>query len=353
MGLFRRRSRSDAATAAAQVTAITEFWSWWQATGSEQVARAIADGTAESVSSLIDERVKGIDPGLSWELGPGTWPSRHRLMVTPEGNPALRATAHRWLRAAPAAGEVWCYADSRQPLSDLEGTTLQVDGVRITPSEVQVAARVNGPALDVTVYHPAFADLADAQRAQASFLVLDWVLGETVTETWLGEITTTPVVPLDPVPVAGLPAVIEQLRDQYTDAAGNPVWAMLTGTADDGLPVVAMAQVPLRPAVAPHLDTCVQILVWFRDRTPEGLPQPECLEDLRAFEEHLRARLGGSGRLLAQQTHAGVRQLLYYIDRTTPAAGQLEAATTGWTRGNVTVGVQYDPSWQMVAHLRG
>lgn len=353
MALFRRRPRSGAPDATAALESISRFWSWWHATGADQIAQAIESSTVEAMAPAIAEQVAAIDADLSWELSPGNGLSRHLLVVSPGGNPALRATARRWLLAAPAPDDVWSYADSRQPVADLAAMTLRLEDTEIAPSEVEVAARVTGAGFDATLYHPAFASLAEPQRLQAAFLVLDWVLGENAVETWVHEISTTTVKPLDPIPALGLRTVVDHLQTEYTDDDGNPAWAMLTGTADDGAPVIAMAQVPLRASTAPHFDTCVRVVVPFTDQTPEGLPGPDSLAELRGFEDHLTHRLGSSGRLVVHQTHGGVRLLSYYVDRATPAADQLRAAVSGWRQGRVEVTAQHDPSWELVAHLRG
>lgn len=355
MALFRRRPRSGAsdATVTATTEAIGRFWSWWHATGADQLAQAIDGRTVETLAPVVAEQVEAIDAELSWELSPGGGRSRHLLVVSPGGNPALRATARRWLLAAPPPDDVWSYADSRQPVADLDGLVLGLDGTEIAPSEVEVAAHVTRATVDVTVYHPAFAGLDQAQRMQAAFLVLDWVLGENAVETWVGEIATTTVKPLDPIPVIGLRTVVDHLQTEYTGDEGDPVWSMLTGELVGGTPVIASFQMPLRAATAPQFDTWVQVTVPFTDRTPEGFPGPESLPELRHLEDHLVDRLGHSGRLVAHQTHGGVRLMHFYVDRATPAADQLRAAVTGWRQGRVEVTAQHDPSWEQVAHLRG
>ncbi|HEY4568852.1 MAG TPA: hypothetical protein VIH10_05280 [Kribbella sp.] len=61
----------------------------------------------------------------------------------------------------------------------------------------------------------------------------------------------------------------------------------------------------------------------------------------------------GSGNLLAHETSAGTRVLHYYTDSTTPADTQLQAATTGWPHGKVTLTTHPDPTWHNIAHLSG
>jgi hypothetical protein len=352
MGLFRRR-RDSGPDPRAQAAAVTAFWSWWTAGGSAQVAAAIEDRSVQGQVDPLNRRVASVDGRLAWELGAGTDGSRHRLVVSPEGDPAVRGIARRWLLAAPPADGTWCYADSRQPLADPEDAALGIGDEQVTVRDTVVAARVVGAEVEVSVHHPAFARLPEKEQRQAAMLMLDWVLGENEVEAWVGEIRTTPVAPLDPVPVTGLRSVVEELRRRHTDADGSPGWAVLEGTTPDGAAVVALAQQPLKAVTAPQLDTYLRVVVPYTDRTDAGLPGPAALAELRALEDHLRERLGGSGRIVALQSSDGVRVLHTYVDGTTPAAGQLEAAVTGWRQGRVTVDASPDPGWQHVAHLRG
>jgi hypothetical protein len=103
---------------------------------------------------------------------------------------------------------------------------------------------------------------------------------------------------------------------------------------------------------APHLDTYVPVVVPYAERTDEGLPGPGSLTELRGLEDHLRERLGGSGRVVAHQSHDGVRVLHLYVDGTTPALEQVRAAVRGWEQGPVEVSAQPDPAWDAVRHLR-
>jgi len=116
--------------------------------------------------------------------------------------------------------------------------------------------------------------------------------------------------------------------------------------------VLAATQVPLRAATSPDLDTHVRVVVPYQDRTEAGLPGNGSLQALRDFEDHLNARLEGSGRMVAHESCGGVRQLHLYVDGTTPAAEQVRVAAVGWHQGRVDVTVTHDPGWDGVAHLR-
>jgi hypothetical protein len=230
---------------------------------------------------------------------------------------------------------------------------LTLEDTEIPVGIATAAARVAGADLNVTVYHPAFADLSEQQRTLAGFLLLDTVLGESAVETWVGTIDTTTHEPLDPVPLAGLRAVIRELAERFTDADGEPAWVLMEGSTQDGDRVLASAQIPLRSATAPQFDTRIAVSVPYTDRTPDGLPTSESLSALQKFTDHLIDRLGESGKLVAHETHGGIRLLHFYVDGGTPAAEQLRPAITGWGQGEVSIAAAADPGWQLVQHLRG
>ncbi|MGN6636586.1 MAG: hypothetical protein ACTHJ6_14170, partial [Oryzihumus sp.] len=180
------------------------------------------------------------------------------------------------------------------------------------------------------MHHPAWSDLDPQTRTQAAFLLLDTVLGEAAVETWLGEVSAAELEPLDAIPLTGLRSVVHSLEEHHLGADGEPTWAMLEGAGPTGRPGLAVTQVPLRSAMAPHLDTHVAVVVPYTDTTEQGLPGAECLPRLRSHEEQHTHPVGPSGRLVAHESHEGVRVLHLYVDGTTPSAEQVRAAVSGW-----------------------
>jgi hypothetical protein len=348
---FLRRSPSPR-SGASELEAISRFWAWWQTQGAEQTALAIADQDPGRMVAPLSKQVKAINDGLAWELAPGST-STHILVVSAEGNPALRGVARRWRRAAPASDGLWDYSDSRLPAADPGQITLKLGETSLDVASASAWARVSGADLDVAVYHPAFARLADTERRLATLLLLDTVLGESAVETWIGTIESAVEEPLDPVPLVGLRAVVRELTERFTDADGEPAWVLMEGSTQAGDRVLAGAQIPLRSATAPHLDTYVAVSVPYTDRTPEGLPGDGSLRPLQHFGDHLSARLGESGRLVAYESHGGTRILHLYVDGNTPAVEQLRPAITGWDQGEVAMTATADPGWEHVQHLRG
>ncbi|GAA4357060.1 DUF695 domain-containing protein [Angustibacter luteus] len=346
---FLRRKQPDGGRD--EHSAIAAFWQWWTESGAALTAEAIAGRDPDAMVGALSERVDAIDPGLAWELGPGS-DSSHVLVVTSEGNPDLRPLSRRWRMAAPAADPVWAYSDVRLPAPDVQDVVLRIGEVDLDAGSASADVRVSGTQIDVVVHHPRFPELPEDAQRTATFLLLDAVLGEADVETWVGQIAASELPALDPVPLVALRAVVADVQAQNTGPDGEPHWVMLNGTTPDGGAILASAQVPLRASTAPHLDTYVPVVVPFGDHTEQGLPGPASLVALRDLEDHLTVLLGESGRVVAHQSHDGVRILHLYVDGTTPAAEQVRAGVVGWDQGEVEVGVQLDPGWTSVAHLR-
>ncbi|GAA3140660.1 hypothetical protein JOF29_000462 [Kribbella aluminosa] len=344
MPIFKRRRRN-----AVEADPIGAFWSWWTTTGAGLVADAVARREPSATNADLTERLGRIHPELEWELGRGLH-AEHVLIVTAAGNPAHRAVARRWLRAAPPSDQVWEYADLRRPGP---AVTIQFEGLPPVPIEESVVSiEPDSASVHVGVHHPAFASLSVDAQQRVTFLILDLVLGEEMVETWVGAIEALADAPADGVPVMELLPAVAGFAAEHTLEDGSPAWKMLEGTRD-GQRVIATAEYPLRSIRRPHLDTHVEVSIRYPVVREDGLPESEMLDELRAFEDHLTDRLGGSGNLLAHETSGGVRILHYYTDGSTPADAQLQAATTGWPHGKVAVTTTLDPGWQNVSHLAG
>ena len=326
------------------------FWAWWAAEGAAACEAGIEAGTIEDLVDELNARVHALSPELAWELGPSET-SAHRLVVSPEGNPAARATARRWLMAAPEPTETWTYADARPADPDPASGSIRVGDAEVDFAEIRVAATRVGHHVDVAVHHPLLRDLPEQARGVVVFISLDHTLGETDCETWIGNVEPALELPDDTVSLVGLRDLVAEVRADAIGEDGEPTWVMLQGELD-GSPLMAVAQVPLASSFAPHLDAHLAVEVPFTDTTDEGLPAPGALDDLRALEDHVTTRLGASGRLVAHETGCGRRTLHYYVDSARPTAGVVEAAVGGWTQGRVEVVHTPDPGWQAVRHLR-
>lgn len=326
------------------------FWAWWTSEGASLVEAAIEAGTVVDLADAITERVQAVAPGLAWELGPGL-AAQHRLVVTAEGNPDLRATARRLLLAAPEATGTWEYADARGAALDPAEGGMRVGEVDVDFASIRVGATRVGNHVDVVVHHPRMRELPEQARGTVMFISLDHTLGETECETWVGNVDAALDAPVDGLTLDGLRDLVAQVRADATADDGGPVWVILRGEVD-GTPLMAMAQVPLAPSWAPHLDAHLSVDVPFAAATDDGFPTDATLDQLRALEDHLAERIGDMGRLVAHETGSGRRTLHFYVDSARPTAGVAEAAVQGWSQGSVVVTHAPDPGWHGVRHLR-
>ena len=333
--------------------AVDEFWCWWRDGGAARAARAVESGDSRSVVPEITSLVEAVEPGLTWEFGPGSENgepgARHRLTVSAAGVPELRGAARRWLAGAPSADDEWCYADVREPV---ECRAMYFRDRRLDVDDAEVVPHVGLSTADVTVHHPAFDGLGAEDRMMAAYLLLDAVCGEEAVEMWIGRIRANAMVPTgDALPLRRLPGVLLELARDNVDDEGHPAWQILHGETADG-PMVAMVRVPLTPLSAPEYDQHVAVSVPYTDVEPSGLPGSDSLPGLRDLEDHLVERVEGSGECVAAESCDGVRLLHFYVDSSTPACEQLRVAAAGWDQGPVTVEVSDDPGWRSVAHLR-
>jgi hypothetical protein len=344
MPLFRRRAGNTG-------DATRAFWDWWQREGRDAAERSTGSSAgAAAFAELMSQHVATLG-SLGWEIGAGET-SRHVLVLTSEGDPALRALARRVVLAAPEADDTWSYVDARPPAQDPESVVLSAgDGDALSLGEVVVGARKAGTRLDVVVHHPAFKDLPQEVRAQVTFLALDTALGEVDTEVWLGEVTPAELAPLDGFGLNALRAVVRDLKGQHVDRDGNPGWVLLQGETPAG-PLVAAARAPLHPLTAPHLDTHVAVVLPYDHATEAGLPADGSVEALREVEDTLAAELGVSGAVVAHQSVAGVRTLHVYVDSAADAVPVVRRVAATWPQGKASVHAMSDPGWQAVSHLR-
>jgi hypothetical protein len=342
MRIFRRQASEPDPNA---------FWDWWAETGRALTSGSVSRGEAAGTIDALGSAVAGVHPELSWEIAPGEL-SAHVLVVTAAGNPDLRASARRWLLAAPPSDETWSYSDHRLPRVDPESVTLPSVGAPVDFAGIRVTARLAGPRFDVVVHHPGFAALDAASRLQVAFLALDLALGEYDVELWIGDISTTEHSLIDGFGLSALRAVVHDLKADHVDQDGQPSWALLQGETPAG-PLLASAQIPLHPVTAPHLSVHVAVLLPYVHQTPEGLPEDASLQSLRQFEDRLGFALGPDGRVVAHQTSAGARLLHLYVDEASDAVTRVQRAAHEWSEGTAAVQSQLDPSWQGVQHLSG
>ena len=108
----------------------------------------------------------------------------------------------------------------------------------------------------------------------------------------------------------------------------------------------------LHPLTAPNLDTYVQVVLPYADRTDTGMADGRSLETLRAFEERLERALGTSGQVVAHLSTDGARTLHAYVDSTADLLPTVKDLARSWGEGKAAVHEMHDPGWAAVSHLR-
>lgn len=318
------------------------FWQWWSSDGKSRFSAAADSGQWDGLAAEMGDRLAAVHPDLGWDTGPGRT-SRHLLAVSSEGDPALRRTAERWLRYAPAADTEWEYAAARQPVSDVAGKSIDIDGHSIHLGEARFELQEDSRRgrLDVVVHHPHFGEAAPGRRLQVSLLLLDWSLGEDAVTRWVGDVETSTEPGTSDVTASDLPAAVATLATHTRNE-----WVLLDGSTPDGWPIMVTARRPLRWIDYPMFDLHSEVRLAYADTEENGLPTPGSLEVLRGSEARISTTLGTRGILVARVSATGTRALHYYSDsEDSDARAAIEAAavvTGGRVRHNP------DPGWTQV-----
>jgi hypothetical protein len=331
---FRGRNRSGPNQAAA---AVKRFWSWW-VIARHEVAVAIDRGAHQQVRGLIEPKARGLHQDLAWYVGPGVQ-ARYMLVLTGSRRPDLRPLTERWRRAGPPDDATWEYHPAAPAEPDAFAGPVA--------STAMIYADDRRCRLDLTVFHPVFDQLDEADRNRVADVLVGWALGEDETDRWIGEIDTSTDRPLDSVPVAMLASVTSQLTDRW----GGDRWSMIEGSFGDRR-LIAAVRHPLHRVDHPLLDQHLAVRLPYRETTPDGLPSRHALDELLYFEEALVARLRGQALFVAHQTTSGERLLHFYADSTASPIPIVRASLNGYPGPTPSVLAQLDPGWESIGHLR-
>jgi len=337
MGLFRK---SQAASGPHPITA---FWTWWAEEG-----HGIDPSQNSRATDELTRRVAAIQPDLTWHFGPGE-ASQHRLTVSAGGVAEVRPSAERWLRAAPPADPKWEFRSSQQADPDALSNVLEIAGhkVDLASTEFHVESVDDELRVHVGVHHPAFARLPEQVRAQVTFLVLDWLLGEDDVERWLGHIQPLSSTPEPAGSAADVVAAVAKIAAQRDPDE----WTIAQWEDKAGVPGLVTTRRGLRWVDHPTLDRH-QIVSAAYPAKENGLPSDAAsLDDLRGIESDLESLLSSRGILVGYETYRGRRTFHAYTDGEDQ---NIDAAINDWAgRGHFSVDAQPDPAWSQVRHFTG
>jgi hypothetical protein len=357
MGIFRRPRETNAAVPAS----ISEFWEWWaqarpqiQASlhdqdksdldgGDQDEGDQVGDGLPTPIVEELSSRVQKIHPELQWEIGGED--DAPVLTVTGAGDPELRGLAERWHRAAPqgAAAGGWRFHPARQADPEMLEHKLLLGDHEFDLDYVKLGMRADAgrARVDISAYHPDFLFVSDEQRFQVARHVLDWSMGEDDVARWIGEITIAIEAPVDALPPAMLPAVVEQISEPFDE----PTWLTGEGRTPRGHPARLGARFPLHRQDYPLCDLHVAISLPYAHSNPDRLPVEPSAGALRKFEKKL-AGLGDRAVLAVRETGDGLRVFHLYADPDSGVIAELDQLAAAWSEGKAKVASTNDPGWR-------
>ncbi len=320
----------------------TDFWAWW-AGARDQVATGVeTGGLSGAVVADISRAVTAVHRDMAWELGPGR-SARHAFCISPEGDPALRQVALRWLADAPPADATWEYHASKQANPSLDTLRLDVGGQTFALAEMRAIASWDETRrrVDVRLWHPGFETAPANVRVQVMFIFLDNLVGEDEVERWIGEVEA-----LD-APTGGrtpdeLRAEIGRRREE--DPGGDASWILGERTARDGSTELVLFDAALKRIDHPFAD--IHVAMAIRLDGAGGLPDDAEAEQLNAEEDALVATLPGVAQFAGRTTTRGLRTLHFV----TADEAAMKAAIDAWALDlpprHIKVDLERDMGWE-------
>ncbi|WP_020470636.1 DUF695 domain-containing protein [Zavarzinella formosa] len=126
-------------------------------------------------------------------------------------------------------------------------------------------------------------------------------------------------------------------------------WAILRGESE-GAPMFIRRHTGAAPFKGhPELSFRLGIAIPLLRPSPEGLPEPDEIEELDQIEDALRGALTPSRRgvLVLAITTNGMREFVFYIRSEADAAGAVKAAEAAAGDHEVQHYVASDPTWDV------
>ncbi len=319
---------------------ITAFWEAWPDLR-EAIEHDLAAGEYGEGTAALTEYVEAIHPELEWDVRFGI--SAENALCLTSGDHRLRHLAARWVDAAPPPDERWEFHPARPPIGP---ELFELDGLDIDPTEAQFFAELDPDAehLSIMVSHPAFQGLDEANRFQATFRMLDDLLGEDGTEKWIDSVDASPVAPRNAAPLTDLVLMVDELAATATGER----WIVFE-PEDPRDPSSLDVNLALKRLDHIHATDYVSANLHFDDEAGVGRPSDEDAQRLDALEEELLAALGTRGVEFARGLFPGIMVLHLYVQPdATPIAED-------WARRHQDtvyhLEVESDPGWDRMHEL--
>ncbi len=321
---------------------IAAFWAWWPTVGAG-IAGSIGDGSLQRWVEPISRAVKDLDPRLGWELSAGAQ-ARHALIVTPEGDPAVRPVALAWREAAPPADATWEYHAARQPGP---AGTLQLGGMDVDLADFRAIASWDSARerVDVNLWHPTVAAAPGDAGLRAAFLFLDNLLGEEVVERWIGAIDLLPEA------ISGrTPAELVAEVQRRSEAATGGTWTL--GTLEfGGQEAIAALNLSIKPIDHPYSQHRLTVTIARGTEHLAGVGEAEA-ERVNDAEDALAAALVEHGGVhLGHVTRRKDRIICWMVRDAEAARAEAGAWAAAHPELGAKVQVTADPGWSIRKEL--
>jgi hypothetical protein len=204
--LFKRSRHGQSRTFK---TRVIDFWGWF-AKNAERFYEMIEVKRCNELHAEVSARMDALMPGAAWVFGPGVNGSGHSFTFTGEGDPRRQLLAAYWLTQAPSLAG-WTFHATKQRMPDISGHRIHFNDLVFNPLEFWLTTYVDeeDEAIDLTVWHPAFPQMAERTRWTAIFLYLDEVLGELGTQNWINEIKVSDSQLAEAMPLTELASYVD------------------------------------------------------------------------------------------------------------------------------------------------
>jgi hypothetical protein len=324
---------------------IDQFWQWWNG-AADELAKAFdsGEGLTDEQIDEISEHVSAMGE-LAWETGSGNG-SRHHFALSAEGDAELRVLTQRWFARSPAKSDAWEFFPARQPSGADALMSITFDDRTFTFGDfkLQIVRDEDRERFDLSIFHPAFAELDDDACYPPALLALDNVLGEDGVVRWVGTIDIVRT-PIDGG--VALLALREEVAAVVNDWKSDRSWLIEAQTAD-GYPLLAVINSSLKRLDYLFHDHHYQLVLEIVDVTETGLPDGEENQDLNEFEDELIAELGHAAVWVGHETYEGKRVIHLHADASAALQKKVEDFLELDGRWDGELSVQYDPAWEIL-----
>jgi hypothetical protein len=319
--------------------AIRSFWAWWAANRGA-LATAIEARALRPWVEPISARARAIAADLEWELGKGRR-AAHYLCLSAKGDPLLRATTGRWRALGPPDDAVFEYLPARPGGGYVPHHALRFGELPFPMGDFRVRLEIVGArrAVNVGLWHPAFARAPLDLRGTATFVALDAVLGEDDVESFLGTIDTLDGPPEGGVELGELVEIVERMRE------AENTFAVLKGRSKGGAPVFVTADLGVKRLEHLGLDAHAEVRLPLEAPTPDGLTTQAEADRLNVAEDALVTSLGKDGCFIARETGDGARTIHFHVNPAGAARLRAWAAGLAW---RTTPRIEPDPAWEIL-----